>query len=195
MTDREIIERIENKARELESVLNARILDLEAKLELAESDLEQTTMENDMFRNARQQDSLVTSGSLETTMIRAGLDGAWRMTINFPSPQFCFAPVRTGLATFMFKGGDIQIGSSVPVAVSDTPVTITVDYSYAGYKYVYATKILTIENFGAAITHNGTTFQKALYRFRYNGTTGYAYIDQYPWLNPSLPSIYADQPT
>ena len=111
----------------------------------------------------------------------------------FPWDKMAFGYALAGGAVVTINGGEIQIGSSVPVVIAAANVTVAVDYCYVGLRYTYATKTLAIANFGASITHNGTTWQKWLYEFRL--ISGVASLYRIGWLNPSFPSIYADEPT
>lgn len=111
----------------------------------------------------------------------------------FPFDKMSFGYSITGAATVKIYGGEIQIGSSAAVSVADTNVTISSDYSYVGIRYVYSTKTLSIVNFGTSITYNGEQFQKWLYEFRL--VSGYTSLYKIGWLNFSIPSIYADEPT
>ena len=62
-------------------------------------------------------------------------------------------------------GGEIQIGEQTPVAVADTTVTITANLQYVGWRYVKATKVLTIVNFGTSVSYTAGNIEKWLYLF------------------------------
>jgi hypothetical protein len=96
-----------------------------------------------------------------------------------------------GGATIKVYGGEIQIGEQAAVAVADTTVTITANLQYVGWRYVKATKALTIVNFGTAVPYTAGTIEKWLYLFALvSGTEVFLAADG--TLNPVFPANFGD---
>ena len=113
-------------------------------------------------------------------------------TQGHPMGIFCLGYRILADAKVLIYGGEIQIGSFAPVEVGDKTVTITVDRSRVGWKFVYATKIFSIENFGASLTYNGSSAQKWLYEFRL--VNGVVFENRDGSRNPFIPGPYTDLP-
>lgn len=103
---------------------------------------------------------------------------------------FEFGYEKTGATTYEIKAGEIAIGPQAAVAVVDTPVTITVDFTYVGWQYIISSKVLSIENFGTSITNEAGKIKKWLYVFRL--VSGDAYVGTYGLLNPIFPAVLGD---
>jgi len=185
---------LNQRLQQFDREMTMRLTDLKTLADNTAGAVDDVTFTVEQMEGARKSDLFVGSG-LDVNSVLSPL-GSRRVAIHFPPSTYDFAPVRVSGNVFTIKAGEIQIGSSVAVAVADTNVTITEDGSRVGWRYDYSTKDLTIVNYGAAgPTYNGTTWQKWLYQFSYDTATTYAAIERYGWLNTTKPSIYADEPT
>ena len=88
-------------------------------------------------------------------------------------------------------GGEIQIGEQAAVAVVDTTVTITANLQYVGWRYVKATKALTIVNFGTSVPYTAGNIEKWLYLFSLSGSSMVALVAD-GTLNPVFPANFGD---
>jgi hypothetical protein len=93
---------------------------------------------------------------------------------------------------FRVLAGEVQIGTQTPVSCADTTVAITTEYAYVGWQYRISTKALTVQNFGASVTHEIDYVRKWLYYVRKNASPAGLEFVQYGHWNPVFPAVFGD---
>jgi len=86
---------------------------------------------------------------------------------GFPfGSRWCFGVGAFSGASVHVYGGELSIGPQEPVEAAAADLTLSVDYSKVGIEYTFATRALSIVDFGSSVTYDPAYIRRWIHQFR-----------------------------